>query len=83
MVGNVVFSRGGQLLAFYNLSEYEIWPDKRRGHVWEGPYKSKIDKFDESSKLFLYKNLEPSLERKFYLSFNDFSRELFRREFYQ
>ena len=28
---------------------------------------------DESSKLFLYKNLEPSLERKFYLSFNDFS----------
>ena len=36
-------------------------------------YKSKIDKIDESSKLFLYKNLEPSLERKFYLSFNDFS----------
>jgi hypothetical protein len=28
-------------------------------------YKSKIDKMDESSKLFLYKNLEPSLERKF------------------
>jgi hypothetical protein len=36
-------------------------------------YKGKIDKIDESSKLFLYKNLEPSLERKFYLSFNDFS----------
>ena len=36
-------------------------------------YKSKIDKIDESSKLFLYKNLEPSLERKLYLSFNDFS----------
>jgi hypothetical protein len=36
-------------------------------------YKSKIDKIDESSKLSLYKNLEPSLERKFYLSFNDFS----------
>ena len=35
-------------------------------------YKSKIDKIDESSKLSLYKNLEPSLERKFYLSFNDF-----------
>jgi hypothetical protein len=32
-------------------------------------YKSKIDKIDESSKLFLYENLEPSLERKFYLSF--------------
>jgi hypothetical protein len=30
-------------------------------------YKSKIDKIDESSKLSLYKNLEPSLERKFYL----------------
>jgi hypothetical protein len=28
-------------------------------------YKSKIDKMDESSKFFLYKNLEPSLERKF------------------
>ena len=36
-------------------------------------YKSKIDKIAESSKLFLYKNLEPSLERKFYLSLNDFS----------
>ena len=36
-------------------------------------YKSKIDKIDESSKLFLYENLEPSLERKFYLSFTDFS----------
>jgi hypothetical protein len=36
-------------------------------------YKSEIDKIDESSKLFLYNNLEPSLERKFYLSFNDFS----------
>ena len=35
-------------------------------------YKSKIDKMDESSKLFLYNNLEPSLERTFYLSFNDF-----------
>ena len=36
-------------------------------------YKGKIDKIDESNKLFLYKNLEPSLERKLYLSFNDFS----------
>jgi hypothetical protein len=36
-------------------------------------YKSKIDKIDESSKLFFYKHFEPSLERKFYLSFNDFS----------
>ena len=35
-------------------------------------YKGKIDKIDESSKLFLYKNLEPSLERKFYLSFNEY-----------
>ena len=41
MVGNVGFSRGGQLVASYNLSEYEIWPDKRRGHVWERPYKSR------------------------------------------
>jgi hypothetical protein len=36
-------------------------------------YKSKINKIDESSKLFLYKYLEPSLERKFYLSLKDFS----------
>ena len=47
-------------------------------------YKSKIDKIDESSKLFLYKNLEPSLERKFYLSFNDFSiRSIFYKISYQ
>jgi hypothetical protein len=47
-------------------------------------YKSKIDKIDESSKLFLYKKLEPSLERKLYLSFNDFSiRSIFYKISYQ
>jgi hypothetical protein len=44
----------------------------------------KPDKIDESSKLFLYKNLEPSLERKFYLLFNDFSiRSIFYKISYQ
>jgi hypothetical protein len=41
LVRKIGLSRGGQLVASYNLSEYEIWPDKRRGHVWEGPYKSR------------------------------------------
>ena len=32
-MGKVGLSRGGQLVVSCNLSEYEIWPDKRRGHV--------------------------------------------------
>jgi hypothetical protein len=35
----VAFLEGNNLVVFYNISASNIWPDKRGGLCWEGPYK--------------------------------------------
>jgi hypothetical protein len=67
-----------------NVKHLKLYIKNEITEKYENLYKSKIDKIDESSKLFLYKNLEPSLERKFCLLFNDFSiRSIFYKISYQ
>ena len=67
-----------------NVKYLKLYIKNEITEKYKNLYKSKIDKIDESSKLFLYKNLEPSLERKFYLLFNDFSiRSIFYKISYQ
>ena len=35
----VIYSSLPQIVEFYNLSGFQIWPDNKGGLWWEGPYK--------------------------------------------